>query len=152
MGIGLHHVLERMLETSIHQGMTKYAALAKDTVNIRGVWNFDMGTLFTVPPIFRICRISMCGSCDAGWGCGYRNALMALSSILLSSPSYRPLFARDTNGSDPGVRRAQGWLQEAWGGGWDAEGKAHFKGKVLGTRKWIGTSGERFGFAREGQC
>ena len=75
-----------------------------------------------------------------GWGCGYRNALMALSSLLAACPEYRPAFSRDRNGADPGVRRLQGWIEEAWGAGHDPPGRAHFRGKVLGTRKWIGTS------------
>ncbi len=64
---------------------------------------------------------------------------MILSSLLSYSPSFSSLFSRENNGADPGVRRLQGWLDEAWARGYDPEGKAHFGGKVLGGRRWIGT-------------
>lgn len=70
---------------------------------------------------------------------------MLISSILLHSPSLAPLFSRENNGADPGVRRLQGWLDEAWANGFDPVGKAHFSGKVLGGRKWIGT-GDLYAF------
>jgi hypothetical protein len=66
---------------------------------------------------------------------------MLLSALILFHPSYASLFSRESNGSDPSLRRIQGWLQEAWTGGWDPDGRQHFRGRVLGTRKWIGTSG-----------
>ena len=65
---------------------------------------------------------------------------MALSSLLICQPAYRGLFSRGVSGADPGVRRLQGWIEEAWGNGYDADGRRQLKGKVLGTRKWIGTS------------
>ncbi|WWD19554.1 hypothetical protein CI109_104015 [Kwoniella shandongensis] len=113
---GVVSVLASTLRNAAHQSITRRAVLSRDTVHIKGVWAFDMG-----------------------WGCGYRNALMCLSA-LLSIPAYRPLFAREHNGAEPGVRRVQGWLEEAWKEGYDPEGRAQLKGKVLGTRKWIGPS------------
>lgn len=76
-----------------------------------------------------------------GWGCGYRNALMAITSLVQAKPAYRQAFSKNENGSEPGVRRIQGWIEEAWSCGYDPEGKKHFKGKMLGSKKWIGTSG-----------
>jgi hypothetical protein len=76
-----------------------------------------------------------------GWGCGYRNALMAITALLQAKPSYRPPFSENDNGSNPGVRRVQGWIEEAWMNDFDPHGKKHFKGTLLGKRKWIGTSG-----------
>ncbi|KAK8853139.1 hypothetical protein IAR55_003840 [Kwoniella newhampshirensis] len=113
---GVMSVLASTVRTAAHQDIARHAVLCRDTVHIKGVWAFDMG-----------------------WGCGYRNALMALSAIL-SVPAYRPLFARENNGAEPGVRRVQGWLEEAWREGYDPEGRAQLKGKVLGSRKWIGPS------------
>jgi hypothetical protein len=40
----------------------------------------------------------------SGWGCGYRNALMLLSALILFHPSYASLFSRESNGSDPSLR------------------------------------------------
>jgi hypothetical protein len=76
-----------------------------------------------------------------GWGCGYRNALMAITALIQSKPAYRQPFSENDNGSNPGVRRIQGWIEEAWMNGFDPHGKKHFKGTLLGRRKWIGTSG-----------
>ncbi|OXG77798.1 hypothetical protein C349_05048 [Cryptococcus neoformans var. grubii Br795] len=113
---GVINILAIALRTSAHQGTTRRAVLCRDTTHIKGVWKFDLG-----------------------WGCGYRNALMSLTS-LLSIPSYVPLFSKSTNGAEPGVRRVQGWIEEAWEEGYDPEGKQQLGGTVLGRRKWIGPS------------
>ncbi|WVQ84295.1 hypothetical protein IAT38_006447 [Cryptococcus sp. DSM 104549] len=113
---GVIHVLAATLRSTAQRGVTRRAVLCRDTVHLKGAWNFDLG-----------------------WGCGYRNALMALTA-LLSVPAYQLLFSRQANGADPGVRRIQGWIEEAWAQGYDAEGKKQLGGKVLGRRKWIGPS------------
>ncbi|EAL19277.1 hypothetical protein CNBH3760 [Cryptococcus deneoformans B-3501A] len=113
---GVIIILAAALRTSAHQGKTRRAVLCRDTAHIKGVWKFDLG-----------------------WGCGYRNALMSLTS-LLSVPSYAPLFSKSINGAEPGVRRVQGWIEEAWEEGYDPEGKQQLGGTVLGRRKWIGPS------------
>ena len=66
---------------------------------------------------------------------------MAITALLQAKPSYRPPFSENDNGSNPGVRRIQGWIEEAWMNDFDPHGKKHFKGTLLGRRKWIGTSG-----------
>lgn len=48
---------------------------------------------------------------------------------------------------DPGVRAIQAWIEEAWRAGFDLAGKEQLKGKLVGTKKWIGTTGE-LGFIR----
>jgi hypothetical protein len=65
---------------------------------------------------------------------------MLISALMVHDSSHRRLFERDVQGADPGVRRVQGWIEEAWGAGYDREGCGQLRGKVLGTRKWIGTS------------
>ncbi|EIW71780.1 hypothetical protein TREMEDRAFT_67959 [Tremella mesenterica DSM 1558] len=114
---GLMPVLDQLLKKSVAEGYTKSAVLCSDTVHIKGAWGFDMA-----------------------WGCGYRNALMSISALLISRPAYRPVFSKEANGAEPGVRRIQGWIEEAWEEGYDRQGAEHFKGKLLGSRKWIGTS------------
>ncbi|OCF77214.1 hypothetical protein I204_01199 [Kwoniella mangroviensis CBS 8886] len=113
---GVIPILAQTLRRAYHLGITRQAVLCRDTTHIKGIWKFDMG-----------------------WGCGYRNAMMSISS-LLSIPAYQPVFDRQNNGAEPGVRRVQGWIQEAWEEGYDPEGKKQLKGKILGTRKWIGPS------------
>ncbi|WVF73112.1 hypothetical protein IAT40_007931 [Kwoniella sp. CBS 6097] len=113
---GVIPTLAQVFRTSAHQGTTRRAVLCRDVVHVKGIWKFDMG-----------------------WGCGYRNAQMAITS-LLSIKAYQPIFDMVNNGSEPGVRRIQGWIQEAWDEGYDKEGCKQLKGKILGTRKWIGPS------------
>nr|KIR47468.1 hypothetical protein I312_03231 [Cryptococcus bacillisporus CA1280] len=113
---GVISLLVTALRTSANKGITQRAVLCRDTTHIKGVWNFDLG-----------------------WGCGYRNALMALTSLLFI-PSYVPLFSKSSNGAEPGVRRVQGWIEEAWEEGYDPQGKQQLSGEVLGRRKWIGPS------------
>jgi hypothetical protein len=115
----LHPIINTILLKSFHQSSTRSAAVSLPTMHIKGSWGFDMG-----------------------WGCGYRNALMAISALILARPEYAKTFSKETNGSEPGVRRTQGWIEEAWGDGFDAVGKEQLRGKVLGTRKWIGTTGQ----------
>ena len=74
---------------------------------------------------------------DLGWGCGYRNALMSLSS-LVTIPAYRSHLL--SSAWPPSIRGVQEWIQQAWEAGYDEEGKAYFGGKLVKTRKWIGTS------------
>ncbi|ODO10183.1 hypothetical protein I350_02412 [Cryptococcus amylolentus CBS 6273] len=110
-------LLASTLRTTVHQKTTRRAVLARpSTAHIKGVWKFDLG-----------------------WGCGYRNCLMALTS-LLSVPEYAAVFDSAKNGADPGVRRMQGWIEEAWAEGYDLEGQQQLGGRVLGRRKWIGPS------------
>jgi hypothetical protein len=66
---------------------------------------------------------------------------MAISALLQARPAYRQAFSVTENGSEPGVRRVQGWIEEAWNHGFDTHGQEHFRGKLLGTSRWIGTSG-----------
>nr|XP_018260977.1 uncharacterized protein I303_06694 [Kwoniella dejecticola CBS 10117]OBR83135.1 hypothetical protein I303_06694 [Kwoniella dejecticola CBS 10117] len=113
---GVIPVLAQTLRKASQKGITRRAVLCRDITHIKGIWKFDMG-----------------------WGCGYRNCLMSLSS-LLSIPTYQTIFDRQSNGAQPGVRRVQGWIREAWEEGFDPEGRKQLKGKILGTRKWIGPS------------
>ncbi|KAK4686464.1 zinc finger-containing ubiquitin peptidase 1, partial [Tremellales sp. Uapishka_1] len=114
---GVMSVLKSILDASVQRRVSKSAVLCRDVVHIKGAFMFDNV-----------------------WGCGYRNALMAISSLLMHKPTYRPVFSKEKNGAEPGVRRIQGWMEEAWAEGYDADGREHFKGKILGTRKWIGTA------------
>ncbi|WVO12504.1 hypothetical protein L204_100104 [Cryptococcus depauperatus] len=113
---GIIPILAAALQTSVHQRITSKAILCQPTVHIKSVWSFDLG-----------------------WGCGYRNALMLIST-LLSVPEYQPIFAKDNNGAEPSVRRIQGWIEEAWAQGYDPDGREQLGGNILGRKKWIGPS------------
>ncbi|KAI0093943.1 peptidase family C78-domain-containing protein [Irpex rosettiformis] len=76
---------------------------------------------------------------DKGWGCGYRNYLMASAALMDQErqPRYSTLL---DSPSPPGVRRLQALIEEAWKEGYDEEGANQLKHKLSGTSKWIGTA------------
>uniref|UniRef100_A0A8C9T956 Zinc finger-containing ubiquitin peptidase 1 n=1 Tax=Scleropages formosus TaxID=113540 RepID=A0A8C9T956_SCLFO len=71
---------------------------------------------------------------DRGWGCGYRNFQMLLSS-LQKMELYRDCL---TDGTVPSIPRVQALIEEAWREGADPQGASHFKHRLQGTRAWIG--------------
>ncbi|PPQ74213.1 hypothetical protein CVT26_004504 [Gymnopilus dilepis] len=75
---------------------------------------------------------------DAGWGCGYRNFLMACAVLMnqTKQPMYFPLLDSPIS---PSIRNLQTWIETAWKEGFDIEGQQQLK-KLINTRKWIGTS------------
>jgi hypothetical protein len=85
---------------------------------------------------------------DRGWGCGYRNAQMLLSHLLVRSQRsgaqgpLRPYCARlfSGAGSVPSVSALQSLIEEAWASGFDATGAAQLGGQLRDTRKWIGAT------------
>ena len=98
---------------------------------------------------------------DFGWGCGYRNAQMVFSA-LRHVEQYREVGrtssntpasdSTTTNGkrktpdediectSLPSILELQEIAEKAWKAGFDPEGMKHFKGKLVGSKRWIGTS------------
>ncbi|XP_018419146.1 PREDICTED: zinc finger with UFM1-specific peptidase domain protein [Nanorana parkeri] len=72
---------------------------------------------------------------DNGWGCGFRNLQMLLSSVL-ASDSYRNC----AQGCRyiPCIPKIQALIENAWKEGFDPQGASHFRGKLQGTRAWIG--------------
>ncbi|KAJ7702364.1 peptidase family C78-domain-containing protein [Mycena rosella] len=85
---------------------------------------------------------------DAGWGCGYRNFMMACSSLMDQpfQPLYFPLL---DDPIPPSVRNLQQWIEDAWKAGFDPEGKRELK-KLVDTKKWIGTSDVQVAFTSRG--
>ncbi|KDQ10191.1 hypothetical protein BOTBODRAFT_36468 [Botryobasidium botryosum FD-172 SS1] len=87
---------------------------------------------------------------DMGWGCGYRNFLMACTALYAqtSQPQYASLLQNPPQNErtdpkcvgGPGVRNLQGWIEHAWQLGYDPQGFQDLRGKLVGTRKWIGTA------------
>ncbi|KAK9960976.1 hypothetical protein ABG768_008802 [Culter alburnus] len=71
---------------------------------------------------------------DKGWGCGYRNFQMLLSSLhRMEQHSLLPV-------SVPSIPRVQALIEEAWAQGADPQGASHFKHRLQGTRAWIGAT------------
>lgn len=44
------------------------------------------------------------------------------------------------DGEGVAVWTLQEWIEDAWTAGFDQVGRAQFKGKMRGVRKWIGTA------------
>jgi hypothetical protein len=87
---------------------------------------------------------------------------MFLTAVLGQFPEYRSLYAPSGDPAAPGVRRLQEWIDEAWKEGearlmvasadgtltlrlqgYDWEGRESMGGTIVGTKKWIGTTGQR---------
>lgn len=75
---------------------------------------------------------------DRGWGCGYRNMQMLLSSLLHHTGYNSKLF----NGKNtmPAISKIQSLIEAAWRMGFDAQGCEQLGGKLFNTRKWIGAT------------
>lgn len=126
--------------------------------------NIDSGetvTLNVVPKILTVCNESAftvrtygCSYVDhyassvpdLGWGCGFRNVQMMLSS-LLTQTIYREQFKRYLDVSEdppfilmPSIKRLQELIQKAWSQGFDTAGSRQLGGVLLNTRKWIGAT------------
>lgn len=77
-------------------------------------------------------------SADRGWGCGYRNAQMLLSSLSQWALYQKLLFG---NGRQmPSIEKLQSLIEAGWKQGFDRVGRDQLGGTLLGTRKWIGTT------------
>ncbi|KAJ8411523.1 hypothetical protein AAFF_G00163310 [Aldrovandia affinis] len=72
---------------------------------------------------------------DRGWGCGYRNFQMLLSSL-----HKLEVYSGCTDGTVPSLPRVQALLEEAWRQGVDPQGASHFSHKLQGSRAWIGAT------------
>lgn len=84
---------------------------------------------------------------DKGWGCGYRNMQMMLSS-LMHHTKYSDLMYQEGSGllginqrmAVPSISRLQKHIEWAWGNGFDPQGCDQLGRKLYNTRKWIGAT------------
>lgn len=79
-----------------------------------------------------------CPGCQ-GFGCGFRNAQMMLSS-LLNIDQYRTHLHNLGITDVPHIPALQKRIEGAWGEGYDPEGAAHYSGTLYNTSCWIGTT------------
>lgn len=101
---------------------------------------------FYVKPVFNVSRTWLCSNVDhygasygdKGWGCGYRNLQMLLSSLAANSTYQQVLF----NGRPliPSIPKIQRLIEAAWQKGFDLQGSEQLGGKVVNTTKWIGAT------------
>ncbi|CAH1799125.1 unnamed protein product [Owenia fusiformis] len=75
---------------------------------------------------------------DKGWGCGYRNLQMLLSS-LATSPTYEEVLF---NGRPliPSIPKIQRLIEAAWIKGFDVQGAGQLGNQLVNTKKWIGAT------------
>ncbi|XP_073341981.1 zinc finger-containing ubiquitin peptidase 1 isoform X2 [Pagrus major] len=73
---------------------------------------------------------------DKGWGCGYRNIQMLLSS-LHRTDTYAPILQEK---AVPNITQMQSMIEGAWKEGLDPQGASHFNQRLQGTRAWIGAT------------
>lgn len=88
---------------------------------------------------------------DKGWGCGYRNLQMLISSLLQHTGYNELVYKAWNSGLDsgsstknplrssiPSISRLQKMIEWAWAQGFDTQGAEQLGGKLVNTRKWIG--------------
>ncbi|XP_076240832.1 zinc finger-containing ubiquitin peptidase 1 [Calliopsis andreniformis] len=88
---------------------------------------------------------------DKGWGCGYRNLQMLISSLLQHTGYNELVYKAWSSGlgsgsstknplrsSIPSISRLQKMIEWAWVQGFDTQGAEQLGGKLVNTRKWIG--------------
>uniref|UniRef100_A0A4W2FGZ3 Zinc finger-containing ubiquitin peptidase 1 n=1 Tax=Bos indicus x Bos taurus TaxID=30522 RepID=A0A4W2FGZ3_BOBOX len=71
---------------------------------------------------------------DKGWGCGYRNFQMLLSSLLQNDAYDDSLKGM----SVPCIPKIQSMIEDAWKEGFDPQGASQLNDKLQGTKAWIG--------------
>ncbi|KAL6780045.1 hypothetical protein ACKKBF_B14635 [Auxenochlorella protothecoides x Auxenochlorella symbiontica] len=81
---------------------------------------------------------------DVGWGCGWRNCQMLLSSTQTgdcqSTVCNQVLCQDDGSAALPDIPTLQCLLEAAWAAGFDPDGAAQLGHKVQGAKTWIGTT------------
>ncbi|KHN73185.1 Zinc finger with UFM1-specific peptidase domain protein [Toxocara canis] len=73
---------------------------------------------------------------DRGFGCGFRNLQTLLESILYNDDLKTASSLRQT----PTIEQLQEQIEMAWRSGFDPEGAAQLRHRLIGTRKWIGAT------------
>lgn len=82
---------------------------------------------------------------DRGWGCGYRNAQMLISSLLTHTGYNEHLYKiwqnqKPPRSSVPSISRLQSLIEQAWSQGFDEQGSEQLGSRLVNTRKWIGAT------------
>ncbi|XP_057669168.1 zinc finger-containing ubiquitin peptidase 1-like [Diorhabda carinulata] len=82
---------------------------------------------------------------DKGWGCGYRNTQMLISSLLTHTGYNEKLYKlwqdqKPPRSSVPSISRIQALIEQAWAQGFDIQGSEQLGCRLVNTRKWIGAT------------
>ncbi|KAK9822054.1 hypothetical protein WJX74_003875 [Apatococcus lobatus] len=76
---------------------------------------------------------------DSGWGCGWRNMQMLIAAMQAHSEVFNSAIFRGS-GHVPCIEALQAGVQEAWQAGFDVRGAEQLDHRIVGTRKWVGTT------------
>ncbi|KAG5878214.1 hypothetical protein JTB14_020791 [Gonioctena quinquepunctata] len=82
---------------------------------------------------------------DRGWGCGYRNTQMLISSLLTHTGYNEKIYKlwegrKPPRSSVPSISRIQSVIEQAWAQGFDIQGSEQLGCRLVNTRKWIGAT------------
>nr|XP_023015569.1 zinc finger with UFM1-specific peptidase domain protein-like [Leptinotarsa decemlineata]XP_023015570.1 zinc finger with UFM1-specific peptidase domain protein-like [Leptinotarsa decemlineata] len=82
---------------------------------------------------------------DRGWGCGYKNTQMLISSLLTHTGYNERIYKlwqgrKPPRSSVPSISRIQGVIEQAWAQGFDIQGSEQLGCRLVNTRKWIGAT------------
>ncbi|KAL1494489.1 hypothetical protein ABEB36_010081 [Hypothenemus hampei] len=82
---------------------------------------------------------------DRGWGCGYRNIQMIISSLLTHTGYNERLYnlwqkEKPPRSSVPSISCLQRLIEQAWAQGFDIQGSEQLGCRLVNTRKWIGAT------------
>ncbi|XP_077145633.1 zinc finger-containing ubiquitin peptidase 1 [Ranitomeya variabilis] len=129
------HKAEMMesLATGVDDGRTKTSGVLEALCRYYSIASPEVNRVWLCSPLD---HFSSSGG-DKGWGCGFRNFQMLLSSVLLSD-TYKDSL--QDHRYIPCIPKIQALIEEAWKEGFDPQGASHFNGKLQGTRAWIGAS------------
>ncbi|XP_022107620.1 zinc finger with UFM1-specific peptidase domain protein-like [Acanthaster planci] len=127
--------LQRSLAVGVDDGKSRTSGLVQKMV-----------TYYTEKTIPGLSYAKLC--CDAdhysssygdkGWGCGYRNLQMLLSS-LVHIDDYRQVLFSGRN-AIPSISKLQQLIESAWAKGFDLQGQEQLGGCLVNSRKWIGAT------------
>ena len=125
--------IERRLESVVDDNQTQSVGL------IELIRSVPLNKNTRVRYLCTACDHYSSGFIDRGYGCGYRNVQMLLSSIRHDPELADKLFNNGRN-MMPSIRKIQQLIEKSWDLGFDLQGKSQFGGVLAGTARWIGAS------------
>ena len=125
--------IEKRLESVVDDNQTQSAGL------IELIRSVPLNKNTRVRYLCTLCDHYSSGFIDRGYGCGYRNVQMLLSSLRHDPELADKLFNNNRN-MMPSIRKIQQLIEKSWEMGFDLEGKNQFGGVLAGTARWIGAS------------
>lgn len=136
--------LDQFYEGLNHLRIEQFVGIEDPNLPLKGLTDFlrKVASLLLGFVELRLCaNVEHCSTqpADAGFGCGYRNIQMALTS-LKHDGGLRTCLWKDSRCHIPSVPKIQELIEDSWKKGFDSLGAEQLGNKVKGTRKWIGAT------------